>query len=101
MTPAELLADLNSKGVTLVVDGDKLKCKGKQSVLTPELLDALRQHKVEIIGLIGQGKASVEDGQLPPLDRPPASRTELRRLIDYLDDPMKFAMWFEKLMRDN
>jgi hypothetical protein len=41
----------------------------------------------------------VGDGQLPPLDRPPATETELRRLIDYLDDPIAFAQWFEKLMQ--
>jgi hypothetical protein len=40
----------------------------------------------------------VGDGQLPPLDRPPSTETELRRLIDYLDDPVAFARWFEALM---
>jgi hypothetical protein len=41
----------------------------------------------------------VGDGQLPPLNRPPATETELRRLIDYLDDPVAFAQWFECLMQ--
>jgi hypothetical protein len=47
----------------------------------------------------GQGKAPVGDGQLPPLDRPPATETELRRLIDYLADPVAFAQWFARLMQ--
>jgi hypothetical protein len=50
-------------------------------------------------GSMGQGKAPVGDGQLPPLDRPPVNETELRRLIDYLDDPVAFAQWFARLMQ--
>jgi hypothetical protein len=52
MTPAELVADLNSKGIFLVANGDKLKCKGKQSVLTPELLETLREHKADLMALL-------------------------------------------------
>ena len=40
----------------------------------------------------------VGDGQLPPLDRPPQTEMELRRLMDYLGDPVAFAQWFEQLM---
>ena len=52
MTPTELVADLNSKGITLAVDGDKLRCKGKQSVLTPDLVEQLRMHKAELMSLL-------------------------------------------------
>jgi hypothetical protein len=120
MTPAELVADLNSKGISLVANGDKLKCKGKESALTPELLETLRVHKAELMAFLSRtactcpwpnGAAGcgpgypvcsacvyawcckgcggcrqcaspgrkvrtvdVGDGQLPPLDRPPAMR---------------------------
>lgn len=30
--------------------------------------------------------------------RPPKTEAELRRLIDYLADPVAFAAWFERLM---
>jgi hypothetical protein len=40
----------------------------------------------------------VGDGQLPPLDRPPETEMELRRLMDYLADPVAFAQWFARLM---
>jgi hypothetical protein len=33
------------------------------------------------------------------MDRPPATEAELRRLIDYLADPVAFAEWFERLMQ--
>jgi hypothetical protein len=40
----------------------------------------------------------VGDGRLPPLDQPPATETELRQLMDYLNNPVVFAVWFERLM---
>ncbi|HZA24938.1 MAG TPA: hypothetical protein VFA32_20470, partial [Dehalococcoidia bacterium] len=64
-----------------------------------ELVPEIRQHKAELMSLVYQRKALVGDGQLPPLDLPPATETELRRLIDYLDDPVSFAQWFERLMQ--
>jgi hypothetical protein len=54
VTLAELVADLNSKGISLVVNGDKLKCKGKESALTPELLEMLRGRKAELMDLLGK-----------------------------------------------
>ena len=52
MTVSEILAELQSRGVTLQVEGDSLKCRGKQSALTPELLDIVRQHKGELLALL-------------------------------------------------
>jgi hypothetical protein len=52
VSPADIVADLDSKGISLVVDGDKLRCKGKQSALTPDLLEELRQHKAGILALL-------------------------------------------------
>jgi hypothetical protein len=56
MTTAELVANLKAKGVSLVVKDGKLKCQGKDSALTPELLDTLRERKAEIVALLGGGK---------------------------------------------
>jgi hypothetical protein len=52
MTTAELVSAVQSKGISLVVNGDKLTVKGKDSALTPELLGELRQHKNEIMLLL-------------------------------------------------
>ena len=41
------------------------------------------------------------DGQPPPLDRPPDTEMELRRLIDRLADPVAFAAWLEWAMNYN
>jgi len=40
----------------------------------------------------------VGDGLGPPLDRPPQTEQELRRLIDHLADPEVFAAWFKWAM---
>ena len=41
---------------------------------------------------------SVSDGQPPSLDRPPETRVELARLIDYLAAPEAMSAWFGRLM---
>ena len=97
MLAAEILDTFKKLGISAHVEGDKLFCE-PGSKLPPDLKPEIRQHKVEILRLIGQREKPVGDGQLPPLDRPPATETELRRLIDYLADPAAFARWFEKLM---
>jgi hypothetical protein len=49
MTPESLLADLQAKGVHFQVVGDTLRVDAPKGVLTPELRQALYQHKVEIL----------------------------------------------------
>jgi hypothetical protein len=94
MTAQELLTRLRSQGITLVVSGDGLKCRGKQSVVTSEVLETLRQHKSEVLALL----RPVGDGQPPPLERPPETEQELRRLIDHLGDPVAFRQWLERVL---
>lgn len=52
---AELLNELQTKGITLTVDCDKLHYKGNKSALTPELIEGLRKHKTEILSLMACG----------------------------------------------
>ena len=59
------------------------------------LLSDVRQHKAEIIQEL---RRSYGDGQPPPLDRPPETEQELRRLIDHLADPEAFTRWLEWAM---
>ena len=98
MGATELLHELRARGISVSLDGSELILR-PGSRLPPDLLKEIRQRKAEIMSLVCQKKARVGDGQLPPLDRPPANETELRRLIDYLDDSVAFALWFEALMR--
>lgn len=49
MIVTELLKDLSQKGIQLWVEGDNLRYRAPQGVLTPTILDILRQHKAEIL----------------------------------------------------
>ena len=51
MTSAALIADLRSRGVTLVPDGDLLRCRPKSS-LTKDDVAALRANKPEVLRLL-------------------------------------------------
>jgi hypothetical protein len=74
---------------------DLAKASIGNQALTPDIKNNFpNQEFKEFRNLEGYG-----DGQLPPLDRPPATETELRRLIDYLTDPVAFGYWFDALMR--
>jgi hypothetical protein len=102
----EIINTLSNLGVTIHAQGETLAVVPKSKV-PADLVEELRRHKAEIILLVSQapldkakaGKVPVGDGQLPPLDRPPATDMELRRLIDYLAEPVAFGYWFDALMR--
>ena len=73
---------------------------GRLHVTAPEPLPEdfvaeLREHKPEIVARLRQ----LGDGQPPPLDRPPVTQQELRRLIDHLADPAAFTAWLDWAMR--
>jgi hypothetical protein len=98
MTQAqEIINTLSDLGVVIRVQEENLLVTPKSKV-PAGLVDSLRQHKAEIMSLVCQRKAQVGDGQLPPLDRPPETEMELRRLTDYLADPVAFSLWFQRLM---
>ena len=85
-------------GLIVWLEGSDLKVKGQQEP-TPQtraVVESLKEHKEEVITYLRQ----YGDGQLPPLDRPPADEQELRRLMDWTADPEKFARWLEWAMTD-
>lgn len=52
MTPLDLLAELRQRNVKVSLAGDKLQLKAPAGVLTPELKEALRQHKPALTVLL-------------------------------------------------
>lgn len=44
-----LLRRINERGISLSIEGDSIKCKAPESVLTAEVLEELRVHKPTII----------------------------------------------------
>lgn len=63
MTADLLIADLRSRGVTLVPDGDRLRCRPK-SALDPEDLAALAEHKAEVLAVLRAQTSSPVPGKL-------------------------------------
>ncbi len=59
MTPAILLADLQTRGVRLYLAGDELRYKAKPGVLTPDLAAAVKPHKSALITLLRQEEAAI------------------------------------------
>ncbi|RCJ26206.1 non-ribosomal peptide synthetase [Nostoc minutum NIES-26] len=52
MSLVELLQDLSLKGIKLGNDGEKLRIGGSKSLLTPDLVAQLQQHKTEILQIL-------------------------------------------------
>lgn len=93
-----LLDRARAAGLRVSADGDMLVIRGPRSAdgLARELLE----HKGEILALLRYHQMGPSgDGQPPPLGRPPRSREELARLVDWLADPPAFATWLKRLMQ--
>jgi hypothetical protein len=53
MTAIALLQQLHEHGVSLMPSSDgTVRCRAPKGVLTPALVDAMRQHKAELHGLV-------------------------------------------------
>ena len=94
MDASGVLDRLTDLGINARVDCEKLFLSPVDRV-PAELLGEVRQYKAEIIQELSR---PCGDGQPPPLDRPPETEIELRRLIDHLADPENFSRWLEWAM---
>jgi thioesterase domain-containing protein len=54
LSVAELLSQLREKGIELSVDGDRLRCVAERGALTPSMSQQIREHKAEILELLGK-----------------------------------------------
>ncbi len=57
---AQLLADLNARGIKLAPHGDRLRFSPR-GAMTPELAERLRTHKVEVLAHLAGEDPKVED----------------------------------------
>jgi len=89
MTAVEILDRLDELGVSVRLVGNKIRV-APVSVVPGDLLAEAKAHKQELISELTQVYG---DGQPPPLDRPPATEQELRRLMDYTANEESFAKW--------
>ena len=57
MNITEFLQNLSSQNVKLWVDGDELRYRAPQEILTPAILNEIKRHKPEIINILKSGAA--------------------------------------------
>ena len=89
MTAIEILDRFKKLGVSVQLDGATVRV-APRSLVPDDLMVEAKAHKQE---LIHELTLTYGDGELPPLDRPPATQRELRRLMDYTVDEENFAKW--------
>jgi hypothetical protein len=84
MNAFELLQDFRSRGVLLEVQAGKLRFAPRDAV-TPELRDALREHKADLLVLLAEPAEAAEPAELktgtavPVLTEPTEPDDDLRR----------------------
>jgi len=59
MTPLALLETLHKKGVSLAIQGDRLRVDAPAGTLTPELRDALSQYKTSLMTLLSKRRGEL------------------------------------------
>ena len=47
-----LISKLRQKGVRLRLEGDRVLCNAPPNVMTPELVEQLREHKEQIVAVL-------------------------------------------------
>ena len=94
MADLAVLQQAHEAGLTVWVEGGHLQVEGEPTPKALAAVETLREHKVEVLSFLRR----VGDGQPPPLDRPPKTEKELRRLIDHLAEPEAFERWLDWAM---
>jgi hypothetical protein len=94
MTGLEILDRIRDLGVEVELIGDWVQVTPLAKVPS-DLMAEAKAHKAEIVREL---TPTYSDGQPPPLDRPPTTEQELRRLMDHTADSENFAKWLERAM---
>ena len=87
MNTADLVTDLSQLGVRLWLDGEQLRFRAPQGVLTPELKAQLVRHKGPLLEFLRGVQSSLESPAAPPIGRAPRDG----------DPPLSFSqerLWF-------
>lgn len=97
MTGLEILECFRELGVEVELIGDMVQVTPLAKVPSGLMAEA-KAHKAEIVCAL-QRPFSVQCS--PALNRPPETEQELRRLIDYTNDPASFDKWLAWAMTAN
>lgn len=70
MNPAEIVAELAELDVELWAEHDRLRYRAARGVMTPQLLNRLRDHKAEILAHLARTAGKAQDTNRPRADYP-------------------------------
>jgi len=89
MSAAELLTDLQQRGVTITAEGDRLKIKAPRGILTQELRERLAKSKPDIIAALTMPSRPELDAicRKAVADYPDVDPARLRRFLEVAEDP--------------
>ena len=57
-----LISKLRQQGVRIRLEGDRVLCNAPPNVMTPELMEQLREHKEQIVALLSKETAETTAG---------------------------------------
>ncbi|MEH1860991.1 MAG: amino acid adenylation domain-containing protein [Nostoc sp.] len=86
MITEQFLANLQTKGVKIWIDGDQLGCRAPKGVMTADIQQELKERKTEILAFLKEAQTATQSNSFPLV---PVSRDE--------ELPLSFAqqrMWF-------
>jgi hypothetical protein len=90
MNVRAILEKLERLGVELRVAGDDLEYEGPEEAITPELLEQLKAHKVDLMVACGKAETVAEE------DRQPAEVVRMRTVADPEARKLQAACWEPK-----
>ncbi len=106
MSAAQLLRELQSHGVKMEANGDRLRYEGPRWVLDRQVLAQVRAHKAELLALLSEADAPNETQRIPtpqpsastcstptPTDEPDAAPSAAR--APYQPDPDRLRLAYE------
>jgi hypothetical protein len=65
MSTAELLNEVRKRGIVLEAQGDELRYRAPKGTLAPDLVDALKSHKAEILAVLQGQQPTAGKGLCP------------------------------------
>ena len=88
MSAQDLLTDLQSRGVQISAEGDRLRIRAPKGAITPELGERLEQNKPEIISALMPSRPELDAiCRRAVSDFPTVDPARLRRFIEVAEDP--------------
>ncbi|WP_037992821.1 hypothetical protein, partial [Teredinibacter turnerae] len=83
-----VIKQLNTQGVELTLDGDKLKARSQKGNLTPPIVALIKQHKADLLDHLKAASHAASTAQRLPLEAIPRDGTTI---------PLSYAqqrLWF-------